>query len=533
MPLGAWKRILFANLTLAASLAATGCAGTAGRSRQADSSRREDASPADYARSDDERSPQSYESASLRDSFEQDYEVRDSRLNPYASQSYPPDLSQFDPQSSLERDMRILRESEQRQEQMLREMRSKPDVSPDALQRQEDMIKATRQKINVYDLALGQQDLNPLPSRDAMDSRFDEMTNRERISAMSAPDGHEFPPRSEVRLPRSGFTDQTEHPPVQSRRPVPVERPAEGYGRNGGNGQPVGSGRPGGFSQSGQSLPVGRVGTIREEPDQETERVVYDPRRDGDFSLFAFSNTSGEVPSMGDDSSLGAGGDERRVIIPPGSIAPFPVPSSLTPPVAPSPNQKPFAGAPVGRSKYPSKKADSLPEDWSPPADLFSQSGAPDEVLAHPGLFSSDGREEKSDWPSDAPSLRIRQREALERGGSGDGERKGGQSVRPPSSGRLQGGGPVEVQIHMEPPSVVVQPSPAEAGESARFESRSLRPEAGVKKGAGEKPVITMPSSSPESKQPRPMDARREPEKRNEEEEVEEVFVPDMIFSRR
>lgn len=480
MRLGAWRQILFANLTLAASLAATGCAGPANRNKQADATRRDASAPTGFAQADNENSPaQPYESAALRGTSEYEYDRQNGQLNPYANQ----DLSLFNPQNSLERDMWILRESERRQEQMLREMHSNPGITPDALQRQEEILTNTRQKIDVYDLALRQQDLNPAASGGSMDSFYSEMMNREQIQAMAPPDNHAFPPRSEVRLPQAGAMDA-------SSSLTPSRQPS--------------------------------TRQIQDSSAPESERVVYDPRRDGEFALFAFPDTAADA-SPGSGEQTGVDGEMRKILIPPGSVPPSGRQTQAKPPVPqnPTPGQKPFAGAPVGRPMFPPKQKAEMPDDWTPPADLFSQSSASDEVQARPGLFSADGRVEQDDWPTQHSSSQSSRFDAADRA------TQQLQQVRKDGQAKASGNDPVQVKVQVKPVPVV--------------ERKSLRPETG---NSTEKPVITIPSPAPASRTAAPAQkpaakqatppARTAPAPAPAADAPsDEVFVPDMIFSRR
>lgn len=482
MRLGAWRQILLAHLTLAASLAATGCASPVNRNKQAGAAQRDGSQVNGLAQADEEnRSAQPFEAASLRNP--PSYDRPDGLGNPYSSPAYSPDLAQFSPQTSLERDMGILRESERRQEMMLREMMADPSVPPDALTRQEQMLGDTRKQIAVYNTALRQPDLNPVSPYGDMNSFQPDMSammERERIQAMAPPamGGREFPPRSEVRMPRAATMDASSP-----------------------------------FEQSGRFKEQSHFASSRAMQDYaqpETERVVYDPRRDGEFHLFAFPNTAADALSGAEGQpgySAEAEEGERRILVPPGSVTPGRKPEIPNPIVVPHPasGQKPFAGATVGRPMFPPKQKVEMPDDQAPPpADLFSQSSASEEVQARPGLFSADGKVESSDWPEQKTQA-------------------GRPALRPPAQTKA----PVNESAQRE-----IQINSAQKQES------SSRSEPGAKV---ERPVITIPTPSPRAKtlesrpapQPVPSSRRNIPApEAMDDDGSDDVFVPDMIFSR-
>lgn len=442
------KRILIANLAVAASMAVAGCAGPMAKNNdQANVPPRDnlapmgyqDAPPAGYA---GQWNPQS---APVNSGY------------PDVQNPFTADLSQLNPQQSLERDLNFLRESERAQEQALREMRANPEIRPEAVHRNEQRLEETRQKMQIYDIAL-QQQRAPRSSAGGYAGggrtgdlvELEDMMSRDGMQAMGAPKGFDFPPRTEVRLPVA--------------RPAPVQaRP-----------QPV------------ESFDGGDAGDTQ-------ERVVYDPRRDGDFGLFSLQSGMGMVaPDGAADGVQGEEATERQVIIPSGSIPPS---QKYVPKVT---AQKPFAGAPVGRANFQPKQNLKVPDDWTPPPDLFSRSAAPEEVQSRPGLFSANETQEESSWPMESAPVK-------------------------------------KTVIVSRPEPVAAAPKPL------RPEAPALKPESAL-----ERPRVEIPAApvrreaKPEVKVIRIETEPERPAARTERRDEpvkpalsDEVFVPDLFFSGR
>lgn len=413
----------------------------------------------------------------------------------YTHNGYGDELSQYGAgqsfENSLERELQLLRESEMKQEQMLRQLHNNQIPSPNAIRDQEQKLQETRQKIHIYDVALkvgrgagggaGVPDASSFaaPGQPAgMDGMLDDMMNRGQIQAMAGPGGFAVPPRSEVRLPANAG-------------PAARARPYE----------------------------TGAMDGMADEQ----ERVVYDPRRDGDFNMFLLQAIA-DAPDAG--GMPAAPEPERRTIVPAGAVAPgqrYDIPMPGAP--------KPFAGAPVGRAQFPAAKAGKAEraeparegrgdgrdgrDEWTPPSELFGKSAAPEEVLSRPGLFSADGGADEAEWPEFLS--RPRQREQAP-----------AKSQRPV----------VELNLPVDSP---LQP-PARRQRAAEPSQSGLRPES-APSGASveEKPAapaarevyVAKPAAATPKAQEK---ARREPESVHlptRAEPVDQVFVPDLFFSGR
>lgn len=419
------KTFILAHLGLALSLTAAGCSGPVREVDQAAVPPRDSLAPMGYADAGssggNDRPHTDYVppfTPGRNDEYSPD-QYMGSTMGP--SMGYGADLSNYTPQYSLERDRERLRQSEQAQENALRELYQTPNPHPETLRDEERKLEEIRQKITVYDLALAKQPQNTR-ARDTRE-QFDAMP--ERVQAMAAPRGFSFPPRSEVRLPSNP------HPSAKA------------------------------------------VETVEEDQ----ERVIWDPRRDGDLPQFVSRMSSGEssIPaaqSMPDDDFIPSFPAESSALPARRDIV---IPLSLPPAARAEQPQagKPFAGAPVNRAFPRSKPKPEAVATEPPPANLFSQSSAPEEVQSRPGLFSADGREEKADWPSLRPPQSM--------------------SPLPETAKRL---GKPQVEIPAPMPSA--------------------------------KPVVTIEMPKQPVK-PAPAQAKKVPTV----EVVDEVFVPDLFFSGR
>ncbi|MCD7897338.1 MAG: hypothetical protein LUG50_11795 [Planctomycetaceae bacterium] len=277
-------------------------------------------------------------------------------------------IDQYSPDSSMERDLRCLRESEMAQRKRVEELRGGLDQRSDLIRREEERLAEIQQRIDDYNSAL---------------DRYD--------SAMSRRPESEYPRESNL-LPRNSYED--------------TRAMASGeYGRDS-RSVPTTAFRD---NRDGMNSRDSRYTTDGE------ERVIYDPRTDtGVYSSSAGSQPAGQYADNGGYGDTrqysDAGQDTPPRNIPLGSVVTGQPARRGAEMMSGNQYDSPGPGMQVVSSASPSTaRRPSRRDEWVPDDHLFSKSTAQPPAPDYPGLnqTSRQAVRKEDGWPENVPPVML------------------------------------------------------------------------------------------------------------------------------
>ncbi len=282
-------------------------------------------------------------------------------------------IDQYSPDSSMERDLRRLRESEMAQRKRVEELRGGLDQRGDLIRREEERLAEIQQRIDDYNSAL---------------DRYD--------SAMSRRPESDYPRESNL-LPRDSYED--------------TRAMASGeYGRDSRDSRSV---PPTSFRDARGGSDSRDYSTNRDYSDPRDsrdnrystdgeERVIYDPRTDaGAYGSGAASQPAGGYSDAGQD------GPPRN--IPLGSVVTSPPPSRGAEMMSGSQYDAPSGGQAMQSASPAASRRQSRRDEWVPDDHLFSKSTAQPPAPDYSGVSQQSRPIIRKDdgWPENVPPVML------------------------------------------------------------------------------------------------------------------------------